>query len=183
MFVTAFLMGAIAMFSIVSEAGVALGSTRVPFRVRVSIAALALVLLAAVDLRAIAKSTFCPIGWRRQTPRTLMRRHRLTVVAAAWGFDTGLVVTTFRVAAVSWGALLLAALDLSPRWVGLGYGLGFTAPLLILLLRPRLGRASRELTPTDPGLEAILRLRPLIQGVSAALLISSCVILLGQFVT
>lgn len=104
------------------------------------------------------------------------------VVATLWGFDTGLVVTTIRVAAVSWGALYLAALGLSPRWTGFAYGVGFALPFLILLVRPQLGRAARAATPADPGLETMLRMRSLIQGFSAVLLIASGGVLFSRFV-
>jgi hypothetical protein len=180
-FAVAFVAGAIAIFAIVDAAGVALGIPNLPFRWRVGLAGAGLLPLAAVDLRAMAKSTYCPIGCRRQTSRILLRRHPLAVVASVWGFDTGLLVTTFRVAAISWGALLLTALGLSPWWAGVGYGFGFTMPFLIFLFRPRLGRSSRQAAPADPGLEAMLRLRAAMQGLSAALLIASGMILAGRF--
>jgi hypothetical protein len=74
-------------------------------------------------------------------------RHRVRIAALIWGFDTGLLVTTFRVAAVSWGALLLTALGLARPWTGISYGLGFAIPFLFLVFRPRLGRASRSAAP------------------------------------
>jgi hypothetical protein len=181
-FVAAFAIGALGIFAIVGAVGTAVGVTRVPLEWRVGLAGLALLPLAAVDLRAMAKATYCPIGWRRQTPRVLMRRYPMMVAASVWGLDTGLVVTTFRVAAVSWGALLLAALDLAPRWAGLGYGLGFTLPFLLLLARPGLGRAARAVGPADPGLEALLRKRSVIQSLSAAVLLATAGLLLGRLV-
>jgi hypothetical protein len=108
-----------------------------------------------------------------------MRRHRPLAVATFWGLDTGLVVTTIRVAAVSWAALYLAALDFSPGWTGLAYGLGFIAPFFLLLLRPQLGRAARGEVGVDAGLEALLRLRPAIQGSSALLLLVAAGVLLA----
>ena len=179
-FVAAFLSGALTIFAIVSVVGVALGLTQLPFEWRVGLAGVGLLPLAAVDLRAIAKSTYCPISWRRQTPRSLLRRYRITVAVSVWGFDTGLIVTTFRVAAVGWGALFMAALGLLPLWAGLGYGLAFTLPFLVLLTRSRLGRSSMDAAPSDPGLESMLRRRAAIQGVSAALLITSAGILIGS---
>lgn len=181
-FAVAFIVGALAIFTIVSVVGTALGFTHLPSQWRVVLAGIGLLPLAAADLRAIAKSTYCPISWRRQTPRILMRRYRMTFAAWVWGFDTGLIVTTFRVAAVGWGALLLTALGLLPLWAGLGYGLGFTLPFLILLMRPQLGRSSRDTTPVDPGLESMLRKRAAIQGLSAALLLASAGILIGSLI-
>lgn len=178
LFAAAFVAGAALIFWLVTAAGNLLGLPHLMWRWRASLAAFVLFLLAAVDLVAIAKATYCPIGWRRQTPRALMRRHSMPVVALVWGFDTGLLVTTFRVAAISWGALLLSALGFSPWWAGVGYGLGFTLPFFLLLFRPRLGRASRDAAPADPGLEAMLGMRPALQSASAALLSASGVVLL-----
>jgi hypothetical protein len=179
-FTAAFVGGAVTIFAIVTAVGAALGVTQLPFEWRVGLAGASLLPLAAVDLRAMARSTYCPLSWRRQTPRSLMRRYRMTVVASVWGFDTGLMVTTFRVAAVGWGALFLAALGLLPLWAGLGYGLAYALPFLGLLMRPRLGRSSRSAAPDDPGLESMLRKRAPIQGLSAALLITSAGILIGS---
>jgi hypothetical protein len=182
LFVVAFFTGAVATFAAVNAMGMALGSTSLPFRWRIAIASAGLLPLAAVDVAAIAKSTYCPIGWRRQTPRILLRRHTVAAVASIWGLDTGLVVTTFRVAAVSWGALAFGALGLSPQWTGLGYGLGFALPFLILVCRPHLGRASRLAVSADPGLEALLRKRAAIQGLSAASLVTSSSILIASLI-
>ena len=181
-FAAAFLGGALTIFAIVNVAGAALGFTQLPFAWRVGLAGAGLLPLAAADLCAMAKSSYCPISWRRQTPRNLLRRYRMPVAASLWGFDTGLIVTTFRVAAVSWGALFLAALGLLPLWAGLGYGLAFTLPFLVLLMRPRLGRSARDAAPADPGLESMLRKRAAIQGLSAALLITSAGILIGSVI-
>lgn len=182
-FTAAFLAGALTIFAIVNAGGAALGFAQLPFQWRIGLAGAGLLSLAAVDLRAIAKSTYCPIGWRRQTPRILMRRYRMIVAATVWGFDTGLIVTTFRVAAVGWGALFLTALGLLPLWTGLGYGLAFALPFLILLMRPRLGRSSTDAAPADPGLESMLRKRAAIQGLSATLLITSAGIMIGSLIS
>jgi hypothetical protein len=177
-FAIAFVAGAALMFGLVAFAGELLGLATLPLHVRATIAAAVLIVLAAIDLVAISKSTYCPIGWRRQTPRVLLRRYDLRVAALLWGFDTGLLVTTFRVAAVSWGALLLTALGLARAWTGISYGLGFAIPFLFLVFRPRLGRASRSAAPEEPGLAAMLGRRPLLQWTSAALLSASGVLIL-----
>lgn len=182
MFAAAFVVAAGATFALASAAATAVGVTRLPIGWRVGLAGAGLLLMAAVDLRAMARSGYCPIGWRRQTPRILLRRYHLLAVATLWGFDTGLVVTTIRVAAVSWGALALAALGLAPRWTGLAYGAGFALPFLVLLVRPRLGRAAGGGAPEDPGLEAMLRIRSPMQALSAGLLVASGGILLSGVV-
>ena len=179
-FAAAFVMGALGIFAVAYAGATDLGVTKLAFQWRAAFAGASLLPLAAVDLLALRRSTYCPITLRRQTPRVLIRRYRLDVVAFIWGFDTGLVITTFRVAAISWGALLLTALGLSSPWTGVVYGLGFSLPFLVLLFRPQLGRASSAVAPADPALEAMLRKRPLMQTISAGLLVASSVILLGR---
>jgi hypothetical protein len=181
-FAAAFIVAAGAMFAVAGAAAATLGIAQLPMHWRVALAGAGLLSLAAADLRSLSRSTYCPIGWRRQTSRILLRRYHVLAVATLWGFDTGLVVTTLRVAAVSWGALYLAALGLAPQWTGFAYGVGFTLPFLMLLVRPRLGRAARAATPVDPGLETMLWMRSLIQGFSAALLIASGGVLFSRFI-
>jgi hypothetical protein len=169
-FAGSFLLAAMAVFWAVATVGARLGVDRITLESRLALGAALLLSMVMVDLRAMRASTYCPIGWRRQTPRGMLRRHHQLLVATFWGIDTGLVVTTFRVAAVSWGALMLAGLNLSPRWVGAAYALGFLVPFTVLTLRTRLGSAARAGVAMDPGLESMLRLRSFMQGTSAALL-------------
>jgi hypothetical protein len=110
-----------------------------------------------------------------------MRRHHMLVVASLWGLDTGLVITTFRVAAVTWGALYLAALGLSSPWAGVAYAGAFLLPFIALVVRPRLGRAAKAENAIDPGLEAMLRMRSGVQGVSAVLLMATAIVFGLQF--
>jgi hypothetical protein len=180
-FAAAFSMAAVASFGVVGLTAVITGVGRVDLPVRLAFAGFGLLVLALVDVRAMLMSTYCPIGWRRQTPRVLMRRYPPLAVATVWGLDTGMVVTTIRVAAVSWAALYLALLDFSPVWTGLAYGLGFIAPFYLLVFRPQLGRAARGENGADAGLEALLRMRPAMQGSSAVLLLASAGILLASW--
>lgn len=179
-FAVSFLSGALIVFGLVGAIGMMFVTAGVPRPWRAGIAGAGLVTLAVMDLVTIQRKAYCPIGWRRQTPRVLLRRHPVRTVAALWGFDTGLGVTTIRVAAITWGALLLAALGLSPLWAGVGYAVGFIGPFLLLLWRHRVGRASRATAPTDPGLESLLAQRPLLQAMSAMLLTGAGTILIGS---
>ncbi|MCG8459519.1 MAG: hypothetical protein MI919_24840, partial [Holophagales bacterium] len=87
-------------------------------------------------------------------------------------------VTTFRVAALTWGALLLTALHLAPWWAGLAYGVGFVIPVTKLLVDPRIGRAAvGSGSLQDPGLHALLARRPRLQLVSLLLLTCSSALL------
>jgi hypothetical protein len=169
-FGVAFLVGAVFVFATAFFLGAALQVGSVSLGWRQSIAAVGLVMLAAVDVVAMRQRRYSLIGLRRQTSKRLMYRYPPVTVAAAWGFDAGLAVTTFRVAALTWGALGLAFLGLSSWYIGLGYGLGFALPLTILLWTHRVGRAAVSSTPIDPGLESLLSRRPIVQLASATLL-------------
>lgn len=178
-FAAAFLAGSTTVFVLADLLGSALGNHALPTRWRAGLAGAGLLSLAAVDVFALGKGAYCPLGWRRQTPRTLMRRYPVPVVLGLWGLDTGFLVTTFRVAAISWGAILLTGLGLSAWWVGPAYGLGFAVPFTALLFRHRVGRSARDPATTDPGLESMLGRRATLQVVSATLLVAGGGILIG----
>jgi hypothetical protein len=174
----AFVSSATAVFGIVYLLGRLMRVGDIPVDWRIGLGAAGLLTLAAIDVRAIAKSKYCPLSWRRQTPKSLMYRRSASFVAFAWGFDTGLVFTTVRVAAITWGAVLLAALGLSSWFAGLGYGLGFALPFVILLWTHRVGRVARSHGNADPGLESMLSRRKPIQAISATLLTAAAAILI-----
>lgn len=178
----AFIAGATAVFALAYLLGSVLGVAGLPVHWRVGLGAAGLLMLAAVDVRASRKSTYCPLGWFRQTPKSLMYRRSVTIVAAVWGFDTGLAVTTVRVAAMTWGAILLVGLGLSAWFTGIGYGLGFALPFLALLWTHRVGRLARTPGPVDPGLKSMLAKRKAIQTFSAALLTAGGAILISLIV-
>jgi len=178
----AFVLGAIVLFALVYGLGRLLGVNDLPDDWRIGLGAAGLLTLAAIDVQATRKSTYCRLSWRRQTPKSLMHRHSPTVVAAVWGFDIGLAITTVRVAAATWGAILLTGLGLSVWFTGLGYGLGFALPFVALLWTHRVGRTARSPLPVDPGLESMLAKRRRLQAVSAALLTVGSTILVGLIV-
>lgn len=178
----AFVSGATTLFALAHLLGRVLGVADLPVDWRASLGAAGLLALAAIDVAATRRSTYCPLGWRRQTPRSLMRRRSVTFVAAAWGFDTGLAVTTVRVAAITWGAILLVGLGLSAWFTGVGYGLGFAIPFLVLLWTHRAGRLAKTSSPVDPGLESMLARRKAVQASSAALLATGGAILAAAIV-
>ena len=181
-FAASFLLASLVAFGVVGIAATRLGVGELPLEWRIALAGAGMLPLVLADLSAMKRSAYCPISWRRQTPRSLVRRHHMFVVATLWGLDTGLVVTTFRVAAVTWAALLLALLGLAPWWVGIVYGVGFVVPFTALLVRPRLGQAARSEAPTDPGLEAMLRMRSGVQGLSAIVLGGTAVLFAAQLI-
>jgi hypothetical protein len=101
-------------------------------------------------------------------------------VASVWGFDTGLAVTTFRVAAATWGAMLLTMLGLSGWQTGIAYGIAFTIPITILMWTHRAGRMAVTLEPGDPGLGELLGMRPAWQVKSAVVLTAGAAMLVGE---
>jgi hypothetical protein len=130
-----------------------------------------------MDVWASNNRAYCPVGLRRQTPRGLKYRHSMMMVASIWGFDTGLAITTFRVAAATWGAILLTVLGFSGWQTGIAYGIAFTIPLTVLMWTHRSGRLANTQTPGDPGLGELLGLSRTWQAKSALLLIAGAVIL------
>ena len=182
LFVTGFLGGAVTIFFLSFLLGVTLHIHELPLTLRRSMAAAGLVTLAVLDVWARHKGTYCPMGWRRQTPRRLRHRHSLRVVASIWGFDTGLAITTFRVAAATWGAILLTMLSLSGWQAGMAYGIAFTIPITILMWTHKAGRMAVTLEPGDPGLGELLGMRPAWQAKSAALLMAGAVMLASELV-
>jgi hypothetical protein len=87
-----------------------------------------LIVLLVGDLGLLGLST--PM-WRRQTPRHHFVHRGPARGAFAWGLDTGLVFTTFRVTSLSWAGLLLTVAGVLPLWSGALYAIGFLVPLTI----------------------------------------------------
>lgn len=166
-FATTFVCGAMIVFGLSSLAGSGLTAIAVSVAWRTRVGATTLVALAFIDLVAIRQNHICPLGVRRQTPALLIYRHAVPTVAAVWGFDTGLAVTTFRVAATTWGALVLAMLGLATWWTGIAYGLSFTVPLIILMMSQPVENVERLI----PG-------RRVAQFASALLLLAGGVLLM-----
>lgn len=165
-FASAFIAGAIVTFGVASLLGAA-ALASLPLAVRERIGVGALIALAVFDLIAIRRKSHCALGLSRQTPKTFAYRFNAVVTAAAWGFDAGLALTTFRVAAITWGALTLALLGLADWGTGVAYGVAFAAPLLVLWLS--------ELTTTR--LTALVAARPLVQIGSALTLCMAALLL------
>jgi len=175
LFAAAFLVGAVSIFCLLFLLGVTVQVQQLPLSLRRGVAAAGLVTLASLDVWARTHGTYCPMRWHRQTPRRLRYHHSMFVVASIWGFDTGLAITTIRVAAATWGAILLTLLSLSGWQTGIAYGLAFTIPITILMWTHRAGRCSQE--PGDGGLRELLDKRPVWQTISAAILIAGGIML------
>lgn len=100
-----------------------------PAQVAVLFAALSAAML--LDAYSLRRKTWCPITPRRQTPKMIYYNFGAQRAALAWGADTGLVFTTYRMSSISWALLLLALLGIAPWWVGIGYAAGFLVPLVL----------------------------------------------------
>jgi hypothetical protein len=169
-FAAAFVAGALVTFGAAHLIGVALGVASRPLTWRLTVAAIVFGALALIDVFTIRKRDYCPLGIRRQTPRHLARPLGLAATAAFWGFDTGLAVTTYRVATITWAALVMTAFGLAPWWIGAGYGIGFAAPMLFVLV-------TRD--PDSGTLHGLMTKRPLLQfGSAVALFVAGGVLLI-----
>jgi hypothetical protein len=174
LFGASFTFGAILTFGFVFLCGATIRAA-IPPGWLFTVSGLSLLLLAVIDVFAIRRKSFCPLGWCRQTPKALARSHGITTVMIVWGFDTGLAVTTFRVAALTWGALIFTATGLTEWWVGVGYGLAFVIPLLVLMLT----QGPRPV----PRFEFMLQKRSAVQLTSAAILSATGALLVAGLVT
>lgn len=102
-----------------------------------------------VDVRAVIRKGWS-FGLRRQTPKGLTRLgEHAWVTPYVWGFDTGLVFTTYRVSFVTWLVLICAIAGLAPPWLGAIYGMAFALPLVAMTLnsRSRFRRPSQGISP------------------------------------
>jgi hypothetical protein len=166
-FGAAFIAAAMLVFAAASFAGTGVRAlVAVPWRA--AAAAAALFTLGVVDVLSLRARSYCLLGAKRQARQSLIRTYSMPVVAAAWGFDTGLAFTTYRVSAATWAAFALALLGFAPWWSGVAYGIAFTVPMLALLLS----------ATTFRRLDRELRRRPLIQAVSAVALAGAGALLL-----
>lgn len=123
---------------VVSQAGLAVRALlpRQPILLVIAVAALAGIV---IDSRA-ASQRHWTLGVARQTPKHFQFLGEHAWIASyAWGVDTGLVVTTYRVSFCSWLLLLLALLGIAPPWAGVICGIFFAVPLVAVtrLVRTR----------------------------------------------
>lgn len=130
LFAGAFTVSSLVVFGIANAIG-QLAVRAVPAGVRVVAVLVVLLAIMAVDGYTIRRKTWCPGTPVRQTPKMIFYRHGAHRAALAWGLDTGLVVTTYRVSSMSWALLLLALMGATPWWIGLAYAAGFVVPLWI----------------------------------------------------
>jgi hypothetical protein len=135
-FAAAFTVSSVTIFGLAGAIGLA-SAEILPAGVRLAATCVALCAALALDVHALRHRTWCPLTLRRQTPKDILLRHGSRRAAVAWGLDTGLVFTTYRMSAIGWALLALGLLGAVPWWIGIGYAAGFAAPLAAgLLLSP-----------------------------------------------
>ncbi len=181
-FAGAFLFGALSIFALTHLLGRAVRLDHVPLWWRVIFAAGSLVGLALLDLVAIRQRRYCPLTLRRQTPNLFRSRYRVSTVLGVWGFDTGLAVTTFRVAAVTWGALVMTGLGLASWTTGLAYWFGFVVPLVIMILCQGSLMPSNKQASFGGSMEWLLGKRVLMQLGSSVVLFAAAATLLVRVI-
>lgn len=128
LFATAFTVSSVTVFGIANSIG-QLVARIVPADGRIAMALVVLMVSIAIDGYTIARKTWCPATPRRQTPKMIYYRHGARRAAVAWGLDTGLLLTTYRVSSMSWALLLFGLMGVTPWWIGLAYAAGFVVPL------------------------------------------------------
>jgi hypothetical protein len=178
-FALAFISGALVTFSVASGIGLAVKAV-VPASTLVVASVLILIGLAGLDVFSLRRGSYCKFGFIRQTPQRIQYRQTIISTAIAWGFDTGLAVTTVRVTASTWAALALCTLGFASPLAGIAYGVSFALPVALLLWNPRIGAAATADTAGDPGLVRQLRFRPVAQLISTVAL-ATCASLIYWF--
>lgn len=140
---------------------------------RVTVGVILLGVAGIADIWSASRARYSPLGAHRQTPKALLynlSQPRLALFL--WGLDTGSAFSTYRVSAATAALFASAILGLTPKWLGLVYGLSFTAPLAALILSP--GRNQR-ITRWQ-----IMTLRK-VQAVGASLLLAASALLFLRF--
>jgi hypothetical protein len=168
-----FMLSAVSLFAILHAVADASGVRHIPPSIRVTLALAGCALCFLVDLGVVRHQRACSVGPRRQTRKNFIYRYGPRLGPFMWGLDTGLAVTTFRMATLTWAVIGMSLLDLAPWWLGVAYGLGFSIPLAWAVLIPRW----REPEPVWI-VRVLVRSRWAAQVAALAVLLSGTVVLL-----
>jgi hypothetical protein len=128
-FAVAFMISSFAVFALAGALG-AVMSRALPAAPKLVAVCLVLGVALALDGYSLRRKTWCPVTARRQTPKSIQYQYGMHRAAVAWGLDTGLVFTTYRMSSICWALLTLGLLGATPWWAGLGYAAGFLVPLV-----------------------------------------------------
>ena len=102
-FAVAFAFSSFAVFGVAGAVGVA-ASRALTQAGELAIVAIVLAVALALDAYSLRRKTWCPVTLRRQTPKTVLYDFGPRRAAVAWGLDTGLVFTTYRMSLHQLGA-------------------------------------------------------------------------------
>lgn len=128
-FACAFGVASFTVFALAAALGMAM-SRALPTQARLAVVCAVLGAALALDWYSLRRKTWCPVTARRQTPKSIQYQHGIRRATVAWGLDTGLIFTTYRMSSIPWGLLTLGLLGITPWWAGLAYAAGFLIPLL-----------------------------------------------------
>lgn len=177
-FAAAFAGSAVTVFAVAGAIGAAAGYL-LPTTARLVVAWAVLCAALILDAYSLRHKTWCPVTARRQTPKTILLQYGERRAAVAWGLDTGLIFTTYRMSAISWALLALAAVGIAPWWLGLGYAAGFLTPLVLGSTMLRLRADAGDAT----GLARALARRPQIARATCVAVLAGAIILTGGALT
>jgi hypothetical protein len=129
-FAAAFTLSSFAVFAVAGLVGV-VAARALSEHAEIGIACAVLGIALALDAYSLRRKTWCPVTLRRQTPKKILLQFGSRYAAIAWGLDTGLVFTTYRMTSIVWALFALTATGFAPWWIGLGYAAGFLTPLVL----------------------------------------------------
>jgi hypothetical protein len=127
-FIAGFLVSSIFVFAVLGIAGSATTELVTRSFARATLVAILASALIS-DIVSLRRQDWCCLTIKRQTPKDIQLRLGPGRAALAWGLDTGLVFTTFRVSAIGWALMACTLTGIAPWWIGAAYAFGFLLPL------------------------------------------------------
>jgi hypothetical protein len=173
--VVGFVLASAVAFGSVRALGVLTGLSHIPLHARELGAVIGSAALLLVDLSRF-RMPVCPLTLHRQTPKWLIYDHG-PLAPLLWGLDTGAVVTTIRLSALTWMGLGLVLLGIGPWWSGVAYAAGFCVPLAALIVGPRWRAQAGEARNSDPQWLTLLLTRHRMIARSASMAVGSVLVL------
>lgn len=129
-FAIAFTLSSGTVFAVAGAMGTAMAQV-ITKEAQAAVTCLMITAALLLDLHSLRRKKWCPLTVRRQTPQAILYEYGPRRAAVAWGMDTGLIFTTYRMSSISWALLGLALLGVAPWWIGLWYAMGFVVPLSV----------------------------------------------------
>lgn len=129
-FAAGFAGSSFVVLALLSAIGSAVG-TALSSRAQLVVTMVIVLTALSLDAYSLARRTWCPLTLRRQTPQKILYEHGARRAAVAWGLDTGLLFTTYRMSSIGWALFALALIGVVPWWIGIAYAAGFLVPLVL----------------------------------------------------